>query len=44
MMEGLASEGTNQKTVVIDLAYLKVHRIAFSLWVNKRYLRIRAGA
>jgi hypothetical protein len=44
MMEGLASDGANQKTVVIDLTYLKMHRIASSLRANNRYLRIRAGA
>jgi hypothetical protein len=27
MMEGLASEGTEQKTIMIDATYLKAHRI-----------------
>ena len=31
MMEGLASEGTEQKTVMIDATYLKAHRTASSL-------------
>ena len=35
MMEGLASEGGNQKTVMIDATYLKAHRTASSLRVKK---------
>lgn len=31
MMEGLASEGTEQKTIMIDATYLKAHRTASSL-------------
>ena len=31
MMEGLASEGTEQKTIMIDVTYLKAHRTASSL-------------
>ena len=31
MMEGLASEGTEQKTVMIDATYRKAHRTASSL-------------
>jgi len=35
MMEGLASDGTEQKTVMIDATYLKVHRTASSLRAKK---------
>ncbi len=35
MMEGLASEGTEQKTIMIDATYLKVHRTASSLRAKK---------
>lgn len=35
MMEGLASEGTEQKTVMIDATYLKAHRTASSLRAKK---------
>ena len=35
MMEGLASEGTQEKTVMIDATYLKAHRTASSLRVKK---------
>lgn len=31
MMEGLASEGAEQKTIMIDATYLKAHRTASSL-------------
>ena len=31
MIEGLASEGTEQKTVMIDATYLKAYRTASSL-------------
>lgn len=35
IMEGLASEAAEQKTVMIDATYLKVHRTASSLAVKK---------
>jgi len=35
MMEGLASEGTEQKTFMIDATYLKAHRSASSLRAKK---------
>ncbi len=35
IMEGLASEATEQKTVMIDATYLKAHRTASSLAVKK---------
>ena len=35
MMEGLASEGTDQKIIMIDATYLKAHRTATSLWSKK---------
>jgi hypothetical protein len=35
MMEGLASEGTEQKTIMIDATYLKAHRTASSLRAKK---------
>lgn len=35
MMEGLASEGTERKTVMIDGTYLKAHRTASSLRAKK---------
>lgn len=35
MMEGLASKGTEQKTIMIDATYLKVHRMASSLRAKK---------
>ena len=35
MMEGLASEGTKQKTVMIDATCLKAHRTASSLRAKK---------
>lgn len=35
MMEGLASEATVPKTVMIDATYLKAHRTASSLGVKK---------
>ncbi len=35
MMAGLASEGTEQKTIMIDATYPKVHRTASSLRANK---------
>ena len=35
IMEGLASEAAEQKTVMIDATYLKAHRTASSLAVKK---------
>ena len=35
MMEGLAAEGTEQKTIMIDATYLKAHRTASSLRVKR---------
>ena len=35
IMEGLASEAADQKTVMIDATYLKAHRTASSLAVKK---------
>ncbi len=35
MMEGLAAEGTDQKTIMIDATYLKAHRTASSLRAKK---------
>ncbi len=35
MMEGLAAEGTEPKTVMIDTTYLKAHRTASSLRVKR---------
>jgi hypothetical protein len=34
-MMGLASEGTEEKTVMIDATYLKAHRTASSLRARK---------
>ncbi len=36
MMEGLASKGTEQTTIMIDANYLKAHRTASSLRAKKR--------
>ncbi len=44
MMEGLASEGTEQKTIMIDATYLKAHRTASSLRAKKGGQMISAGA
>ena len=44
MMEGLASEGTEQKTIMIDATYLKAHRTASSLRAKKGGLTTSAGA
>ena len=44
MMEGLASEGTEQKTIMIDATYLKAHRTASSLRAKKGGPMISAGA
>lgn len=38
MMEGLAAEGAEPKTVMIDATYLKAHRTASSLRVKKGIL------
>ncbi len=35
MIEGLASEGTEQKTIMTDATYLKAHRTASSLGTKK---------
>lgn len=35
MMEGLASEGAEEKVVMIDATYLKAHRTASSLRAKK---------
>lgn len=35
MMDGLASRGTDHKTIMIDATYLKAHRTASSLRVKK---------
>ena len=43
MMEGLASEGTEQKTIMIDATYLKAHRTASSLRTKKGGQAISAG-
>jgi transposase len=44
MMEGLASEGTEQKTIMIDATYLKAHRTASSLRAKKGGSMTSAGA
>ena len=44
MMEGLASESTEQKTVMIDATYLKAHRTASSLRAKKGDPTTSAGA
>ena len=43
IMEGLASEGTEHRTVMIDATYLKAHRTASSLRAKKGCLTISAG-
>ena len=43
MMEGLASEGAEQKTIMIDATYLKAHRTALSLQVKKGGPTISTG-
>lgn len=35
IMEGLAAEGTDHKTIMIDATYLKAHRTASSLRLKK---------
>jgi transposase len=44
IMEGLASEAAEQKTVMIDATYLKAHRTASSLAVKKGGAVGRSGA
>ncbi len=44
MMEGLASEGGDQKTIMIDATYLKAHRTASSLRAKKGGPTTSAGA
>jgi transposase len=44
MMEGLASEGTEHKTIMIDATYLKARRTASSLWAKKGGPMISASA
>ena len=44
MMEGLAFEGGEQKTIKIDATYLKAHRAASSLRAKKGGPKISAGA
>ena len=44
MMEWLTSEGTEQKTVMIDATYLKAHRTASSLRAKKGDLTTSAVA
>ena len=41
---GLASEGTEEKTVMIDATYLKAHRTASSLRAKKGGATTGAGA
>ena len=43
MMEGLASEGGEEKVVMIDATYLKAHRTASSLRAKKGGLTTSAG-
>lgn len=44
MMEGLAFEEAEQKTIMIDVTYLKAHRTALSLRAKKAGPTISAGA
>jgi hypothetical protein len=44
MMEGLASDGGEEKTVMIDATYLKAHRTASSLRAKKGGPMINAVA
>jgi hypothetical protein len=44
MMEGPASEGAEQKTIMIDATYLKAHRTVSSLRAKKGGPRTNAGA
>ena len=43
LMDGMASKGTEQKTIMIDTTYLKAHRTASSLRAKKGGLTISAG-
>lgn len=43
MMEGLARDGVEEKTVMIDATYLKAHRTASSLRAKKGGLTTNAG-
>jgi transposase len=43
MMEGLASQTTSPKTVMIQATYLEAHRMATSLRANKRGPTIKGG-
>ena len=43
IMEGLASEGAEQKTIMIDATYLKAHRTASSLRAKKGGQMTSAG-
>ena len=43
MMEGLASRGTVQRTIMIDATYLKAHRTASSLRAKKGGQKTSAG-
>ncbi len=44
MMEGLASEASAPKTVMIDATYLKTHRTATGLRLKKGVPTIRGAA
>ena len=44
IMEGLAAESTERKTIMIDATYLKAHRTASSLGVKKGGAGARSGA
>lgn len=44
MMEGLATEGTDRKTINIDATYLGAHRTASSLRAKMEGLMTGAGA
>ena len=43
IFEGLASEATDRKTIMIDATYLKAHRTASSLCVKKGGAGARSG-
>ena len=43
IMAGLAAEGAEHKTIMIDATYLKAHRTASSLRVKKGGVRARSG-
>ena len=43
MMEGLACDGGEEKTLMIDATYLKAHRTASSLRTKKGGPKISAG-